>query len=107
MVRLARGDVNMPDFEGFPIHVQVPEVRFEAATYDLLRSAPAIRASRLLHHRIPEQRPPEARKIIPTDIAGRRMLLFEKSEGVNNVWWDLSPEAKVWPLLSCFLVCLA
>ena len=29
VARLARGDVNMPDYEGFPIHVQVPEVKFE------------------------------------------------------------------------------
>lgn len=37
MARLARGDVNMPSYDGFPIHVQIPEVKFEAAVYELLR----------------------------------------------------------------------
>jgi hypothetical protein len=53
VARLARGDVNMPNVDGFPIEVQVPEARFEVAVYELLRSAPNILASRLLYHRIP------------------------------------------------------
>lgn len=40
--RLARDDVNMPDFDSFPIHVQVSEAKFEVAAYDLLRSEPVI-----------------------------------------------------------------
>lgn len=48
VARLARGDVNMPDYGGFPVHVQVLEVKFEAAVYELLRSEPNILASRLL-----------------------------------------------------------
>ncbi|KAF8804222.1 hypothetical protein BYT27DRAFT_7259404 [Phlegmacium glaucopus] len=55
VARLARGDVNMPNFDGFPIEVQVPEARFEVAAYELLRSEPNILASRLLYHRIPVQ----------------------------------------------------
>lgn len=31
----------------------------------------------------------------PQDIAGRRLFLFERAEGENNVWYDLSPEGKV------------
>ncbi|OBT66610.1 hypothetical protein VE03_03960 [Pseudogymnoascus sp. 23342-1-I1] len=55
IARLARGDVNMPDFDGFPIHRQIPEAEFEVAAYELLRSEPQILISRLLYHRIPMQ----------------------------------------------------
>lgn len=53
MARLARGDVNMPDFDGFPIEKQAPEAKFEAATYELLRTVPDVRVSNLLYHRVP------------------------------------------------------
>lgn len=46
----------MPDFDGFPIHKQIPEANFEVAAYALLQSDPLILASRLLHYRIPMQR---------------------------------------------------
>ncbi|KND90471.1 hypothetical protein TOPH_05004 [Tolypocladium ophioglossoides CBS 100239] len=49
MARLARGDINMPNFNGFPIHSQATEVQFEAATYELLRSEPNIFVSDLLY----------------------------------------------------------
>jgi hypothetical protein len=47
--RLARIDVNMPNFDGFPIEVRVPKARFEVAVYELLHSAPNILAARLLY----------------------------------------------------------
>ena len=94
VARLARGDVNMPDFDGFPLDVQVPEVKFEAAAYELLRSQPNILASRLFYHRIPVQHA-GPRLVAPQDIAGRRLFLFERAEGENNVWTDLSPAGKV------------
>jgi hypothetical protein len=94
VARLARGDVNMPNYDGFPIHVQVPEVKFEVAVYDLLCSEPNILVSRLLYHRIPVQHV-GPRLDLPQDIAGRRLLLFERAEGENNVWYDLSREEKV------------
>jgi hypothetical protein len=94
LARLARGDVNMPNYDGFPIHAQVPEVKFEAAAYELLRSEPNILTSRLLYHRIPVQHV-GPRLDVPQDIAGRRLLLFERAEGENNIWYDLSPEEKV------------
>ncbi len=53
VARLARGDVNMPDFDGFPIGTQAPEARFESAIYDFLRPEPDIRAFRLLYSRVP------------------------------------------------------
>lgn len=42
LARLARGDVEIPDFDGFPIDAQTAEVRFEAAVYELLASFPQI-----------------------------------------------------------------
>jgi hypothetical protein len=93
VARLARGDVNMPNFHGFPIHSQVAEVKFEVSAYELLRLEPKILASRLLYHRIPVQR--DGPKFdVPRDIAGR-LLLFERAEGENNIWHSLSPEQKV------------
>ena len=84
----------MPDYDGFPIDVQVPEVKFEVALYELLRSEPNILASHLLYHRIPVKHVcPRLDR--PQDIAGRRLFLFEKAEGENNVWYDLSPGEKV------------
>jgi hypothetical protein len=84
----------MPNYDGFPIHVQVPEVKFEVAVYELLRSEPSILASRLLYHRIPVQYVGPGLDLAQ-DIVGRRLFLFERAEGENNVWYDLSPEEKV------------
>lgn len=84
----------MPNFSGWPFHKQVDEVKFEAATYELLRSESNIMASRLLYHRIPV-RHDGPRFDIPQDISGRRLFLFERTEGEINVWWDLNPEEKV------------
>jgi hypothetical protein len=36
VARLARRDVNMPDFDSFLVEKQAPEVQFEAAVYELL-----------------------------------------------------------------------
>lgn len=94
MARLARGDVNMPNYDGFPIGVQVPEMKFEVAVYELLRSEPDILVSRLHYHRIPVQNA-GPRNEIPRDIAGRRLYVFERAEGDNNVWRHLSEEQKV------------
>lgn len=80
MARLARGDVNMHDYDGFPLQVQVQEVMFEVAVYELLRSEPEILASRLLYYRIPVQHV-GPRRDVPPDTVGRRLFLFEKAEG--------------------------
>jgi len=84
----------MPDFDGFPIEKQVPEAKFEAATYELLRTVPDVRVSNLLYHRIPVKYHSQQNQV-PQDIAGRRMLLFNASKGVNNVWHVLSEQSKV------------
>ncbi|KAL9024459.1 MAG: hypothetical protein Q9196_006500, partial [Gyalolechia fulgens] len=94
VARLARADVNMPDFDGFPIEKQVPEALFKAAVYRLLRSEPEIRASHLLYHRAPEQNP-GPRLTIPRDLNGRRLFVFERAEGRNIVWGDLNADGKV------------
>lgn len=84
----------MPNYDGFPIDAQVSEVKFEVALYELLRSEPNILASRLLYHCIPVQHV-DPRLDCPQDIAGRRLFLFERAKGENNVWYDLSPGGKV------------
>lgn len=94
IARLARGDVNMPNFDGFPLHKQVSEAKFEAAVYDLLRSEPNILASHLLYHRIPVQHE-GPRLSLPQDIKGRRLSIFERAEGDNNVWRDIDAADKV------------
>lgn len=94
MARLARGDVNMPDFDGFPIEKQVPEALFEAGVYELLHSEPAIPASHLLYYRAPKQHPGPS-LTIPRDIDGRRLFVFESAEGCKDVWADLSADGKV------------
>jgi hypothetical protein len=95
VARIARGDVNMPDFDGFSIEKQVPEVLFEAAVYKLLADQPKIRASHLLYFRTPIQQP-GPRLSIPSDISGRRLFVFERAEGVNNVWEELDARSKVY-----------
>ena len=94
MARLCRGDVNMPDFDGCPIEKQGPEALFEAALYELLRPESNIKISHLLYYRAPVQHP-SPRLAIPRDLAGRNLFVFEKTEGVNNVWNDLSANGKV------------
>ena len=84
----------MPDYDGFPIHVQVPEVKFEAEVYKLLQSEPEILASHLLYYRVPVEC--EGLKLgRPKDIAGRRLLVFQRTEGDNNIWKTLNPAQKV------------
>ena len=94
VAHLSRHDVNMPNFDGLPIHKQVPEDRLEVVVYQLLCSEPDILASCLLYHSIPVQHV-SPRLDPPPDIAGRHLFLFERTEGENNVWWDLGPEQKV------------
>ena len=74
--------------------MQVLEANFEASVYELLRSEPNILAPRLLYYRVPMQHV-GPRRDLPRDIAGRRLFVFERTEGENNMWWDLSPEEKV------------
>lgn len=94
LARIARDDVNAPDFDGWPMHKQISDVEFEAATYELMLNVPKVLASHLLHHRTPVQHEGPRRQP-PLDILGRRLFLFEMAEGRNNVWRDLGAEDKV------------
>lgn len=94
VARIARGDVNMPDFDGFAVEKQIPEVLFEAAVYHLLHNEPDIRASHLLYFRAPVQHL-GPRLSVPSDILGRRLFVFERAKGTNNVWEGLNADDKV------------
>lgn len=92
--------MNVPSYRSFPIEAQALEARFEAAVYELLRSEHDILASQLLYYRVPVQHDgPKLRP--PKDIAGRRLFLFAKTAGENNLW-DLSRENEL-----CLLTHLA
>ncbi|KAH7405682.1 3-hydroxybutyryl-CoA dehydratase [Phaeosphaeria sp. MPI-PUGE-AT-0046c] len=94
VARLARGDVNMPGYDGFTTERQTAEVLFEAATYKLLQSESDIKASLLLYSRGPIDLPgPKAH--IPSSIVGRRLFVFDRAEGKNNVWKELSADNKL------------
>lgn len=94
VARLSRGDVNMPNFCGFPVESQVAEVNFEVAVYMLLRSEPRLMVCRLLYHRIPVEHVGHSLDP-PQDITGRRLFLFERAEGEKDVWRELSPDQQV------------
>ena len=76
------------------MHWLIPEAQFEVAVYKLLRPVSQILASHLLYHRLPVQYP-SPRLLLPQDIAGRGLFLFERAQGENNIWRDLSEEQKV------------
>ncbi|KAJ6557356.1 hypothetical protein DFH09DRAFT_543815 [Mycena vulgaris] len=81
-----RCDVNWPRYRGPSVAQQAIEVEFEAATYRLLRANQEILASNLLYHRGPVQVQRNDPAEIPKDSLGRQIFVFEKAEGVKNVW---------------------
>lgn len=87
--RLARGHVNMPDFDGSTIEIQAEEVCFEVAVYNFLRWETEILASRLLYPCVLVQYQ-WPKLVIPRDLSGRQLFVFESSEGENDVWTDLT-----------------
>ena len=58
VARFSRGDVNMPNYDGFSFDVLVSEVKFKAAVYELSRSDASILAFRLLYYIVPVQHVP-------------------------------------------------
>ncbi len=94
IARLARGDVNMPGYDGSTMDFLLRELEFEADVCALIQPVPAILASRLVGYRAPVQYP-GPRLDLPKDIAGRRLMVFERAEGENNVWRELGSEGKV------------
>lgn len=94
VARVGRADVNTPNYQGFDVPWLVSDVEFEAAIYQLLRERPAIKPSALLYHRAPVQFPnPNLNK--PDHILGRRLLLYARAAGNNNVWKKLDHDDKV------------
>ncbi|KAH0593951.1 hypothetical protein MHUMG1_08274 [Metarhizium humberi] len=87
--RLARGHVNMPDFDGLTIEIQAEEVCFEVAVYNFLRWETEILASRLLYPCVLVQYQGPI-LVIPRDLGGRQLFVYESSEGENDVWTDLT-----------------
>ncbi|KAL4916462.1 hypothetical protein BDW62DRAFT_202616 [Aspergillus aurantiobrunneus] len=94
LVGLGHSDVNMPNFDGFPVDVQATEARIEAAVYSLLQREETIPVSPLLYHRLPVLHP-APRSDRPRDLAGRRLYSFQRPQGRDNVRRALSPAQKV------------
>ena len=91
---LARDDVNMPCYDGSTMDFLLRELQFEADVCALVQPVPAVLTSRLVDYHAPVQHA-GPRLDIPKDIAGRRLMVFERAEGENNVWRQLSSEGKV------------
>lgn len=83
----------MPNYDGFELDYLLGDIKFEIAAYNLLEKS-AVPASRLLYSRLPVQHT-GSRTDIPTDVTGRRLMVFEKVDGRDNVWHGLNAEGKV------------
>lgn len=83
----------MPDYDGFKMDYLLGDINFEIATYKLLEES-EVPVSRLLYSRLPVQRT-GPHTDVPTDLAGRCLMLFEKVDGRDNVWHALSTDARV------------
>jgi hypothetical protein len=78
LARLARGDFNMPDYDGYSVIEQVNSRQRCTICWNLSLSEPEALTSRLLYRRIPSQNvahrlPP------PTEILGRSLMVFERA----------------------------
>jgi len=97
----------MPRYDGSTMDFLLQELQFEVDTCALVQRVPAIVASRIVDYRAPVQSA-APHFGMPKDIAGRRLMIFEKAEGEHNVWRNLSPDGKVhtqFCFLSAFLPC--
>jgi len=96
IARLARSDVNMPRWVGFPSEKQISEVDFETAVQDLLNDEAEIPVSRVLYSRAPVKHVCQAAPPL-TDILGRRLIVSERTEGrkAQDVWTEYDDEVKV------------
>jgi hypothetical protein len=95
LVRLGRGDVNMPKYDGFPFDRMIRELEFERATYNLLAGHPEISVSTLLHLRPPVKQDIGAEYDMWKSVQGRRLMIFDYLSGRKNVWHELLPGGKV------------
>ncbi|KAF8170677.1 hypothetical protein K438DRAFT_1853678 [Mycena galopus ATCC 62051] len=95
LARLARCDVNWlrrnAEEMSELVQQQVSEVEFEAEVYRLLRPDRRILTPSLLYCRAPAYNPGamhEIHRLPPRNILGRALFVFEKMQGVNNIWPD-------------------
>ncbi|KAJ6589124.1 hypothetical protein B0H19DRAFT_1014234 [Mycena capillaripes] len=95
LVRLARCDLNWPQRAGENteemaelVKQQFYDVEFEAEIYRLFRLHPEVLTSNLLYHRAATYRPDTLNRLLPRDVLGRALFVFQKTPGVNNIWPD-------------------
>ncbi|KAJ7074471.1 hypothetical protein C8F01DRAFT_25482 [Mycena amicta] len=93
LARIARLDVNWLNYEDAGrlddlVNQQIVDVEFEAAVYRLLAQHCEVLAANLLFCRAPQYRRSSGREpsMPPQDVQGRALFVFEKTEGLNNVW---------------------
>ena len=94
VARLARADVNIPNYDGFPMESLLQEIQFEAAAYALVQLQTETGSSRILYHWAPVQNA-SPRAGMPQDITGRRLMIFERADDENNVWGILDAQGRV------------
>ena len=94
VARLAKVDVNMPNYGGFPLEKLVAKVEFEVAVSPFLREEPMIKASVLIYHRSPVLLPNPS-QLKPKNILRRKLQLYIRATGENNIWCELKHDNKV------------
>lgn len=94
MARVARADVNMPNYDGFALTWLHNQVEFEAAVYHLLEGTAEIPTSRLLYFCHAKQSE-WSKTDLPRDISGRQLMLFDMSNGETPSWGELNESQKV------------
>ncbi|UPL03666.1 hypothetical protein LCI18_014600 [Fusarium solani-melongenae] len=95
LVRLGRGDINMPKYEGFSLDSITRELDFETAAYTLLAGHPGIPVSTLIHSRPPAKHEVGEDYDVEKSVQGRQLMVFDIPPGRSNVWWELLlPEGK-------------
>lgn len=95
LARLGHSDINKPDRDSYPRHIELSDANYEAALYEILLPESAeIKIAPLLYNRVPQvvSGPPTQD---PTDILGRRFCVFEAPEGFPNAWHELDADDKV------------
>ncbi|KAF4448934.1 3-hydroxybutyryl-CoA dehydratase [Fusarium austroafricanum] len=91
---LGNADVNMPLYAGFTLSWLHKHIDFEAATYEILQEDSDVPTDRLLYCRHPVQH--ELRKeLIPDDMTGRRLMIFEMAKGQGRLWTKFDQQQRV------------
>lgn len=94
LVRLGHSDINKPDRDSYPVHIQLSDANYEAALYEIFPSDTEVKLAPLLYNRVPRVLS-GAPSQDPTDILGRRFCVFEAPEGFPNAWYELNADDKV------------